>query len=602
MGFLGDCAKWCFGGLLLLALQACGKESNSSPSDGGGGLGSGGQVGSGGSGGLGGLGARGGSGGSGGELGARGGSGGEPNAGAGTSGGSVAGGSAAVGRGGSGAGGSSTQGGASEGGEPANEAGAAGQVTAGDPLPVEPNLTGLVPHSTRWLLIGRPSSGTSYVKDIALLDLADNQVHAANPDGTINVIGTLSPDGRTYFFSNGDGSAPSERIIRLEPDGFVPAHQLEDYVGVRGAYQVLSWSFDSRFAVVSRGAGTSSVEIVDMRLGTRLATENFSSIIGAFAPKGYYYYYSAANKAGFEPKYARLTQSGSTPRLSLPPDAKQMVFDPDGTQLFYALGVYPATDRLFMISLADGNARELHVIEAGEILNAYEALPVAGNSVVVSVSNEARTSGERRRVFLDGKPSVTLTDPARYASRFEHSRDNNLYALIYTSKEFDLIRVEPYARKPLSAAWIPATYPDNIGFIGGYAYLGSSDGLHLARFDDAGEVNDQILGSGKAARACASDFSYTPLHKLAFLQGDGEALVFVDLDESPPTIRASVQPSQAGFKLTCPVWGDNDTALAFTESDGTTSNTYVTRWIAASPESPVLAGTNLGKVYAVMYR
>jgi hypothetical protein len=115
----------------------------------------------------------------------------------------------------------------------------------------------------------------------------------------------------------------------------------------------------------------------------------------------------------------------------------------------------------------------------------------------------------------------------------------------------------------------PTSGWDNIGFIGPYAYLAGSDGLHLARFDDQGEVQDLVLGSGKVARACASDFSYTPQHKLAFVQGDGEALVFVDLDANPAAIRASVQPSQAGFKLSCPVWGDNDTALAFTESDGT---------------------------------
>lgn len=63
-----------------------------------------------------------------------------------------------------------------------------------------------------------------------------------------------------------------------------------------------------------------------------------------------------------------------------------------------------------------------------------------------------------------------------------------------------------------------------------------------------------------------------------------------------------MKPSAAGFKVFCPVWGDGDTALSFSESNGTTLNTYVTRWKTAAPEAPVLAGTNLGNVLAVMYR
>lgn len=601
MGFLRLCAKRSRGALVIgvLGLQACGTDRATQPSSVRGGA-----AGDVGSGGLAGSGASSGAaaqGGSRAELEAGHGASGQSAAGDSSGGEFDAGGSLAAGHAGFGASGSGQESGVNEGGGPSGGSGTGGNAAEGDPLPTEPNLTGLIHHSTRWLLIGKPSS--NYVRDIQLLDLSDQQVYDANPDKTLNIIGTLSPDGRTYFFSNGDGTAPSERIIRLEPDGFVPAHQLEDYVGVAGAYRVLSWSFDSRFAVVSRGAAPSSVEIVDMRLGKRLATETFSAIVGEFAPKGYFYYYSAANVAGFEPKYGRVAASGSSPRISLPADAKDMMFDPEGSQLFYALGTYPETDRLFMISLADGSQREISAIEDGELLNAYDSLPVAGDSVVVAIHDEAQTIGLRRRVFLDDhEPAVTLTDPARYATRYEHSRDNNLHAQMYTSKELDLIRVEPYARQPLSAAWVPSSMWDNIGFIGGYAYLGGSDGLHLARFNDVDEVEDVVLGAGRAAHACASDFGYTPLHKLAFVQGDGEALVFVDLDATPPAIRGSIQPSTAGYKLECPLWGDNDTALAFTESDGTNANTYVTRWLGVEPEAPALVGANLGRIYAVMYR
>lgn len=441
-----------------------------------------------------------------------------------------------------------TSGASGSGGASGSSGGTGGVITGagglladpeGDPVAVPPNLDGLVPHSSRWLLTYQsPTSGAA--GDFELLDLADHRLYPANPGGPQYIIGGPSPDARTFFFSDGDGSRPSARIIRLEPEGFVPAKQLEDYTGIAGAYRVLSWSFDSRFAVISRGAGQPAVEIVDMRLGKRLATESFSSIVGGFAPKGYAYYYDAALVDGYQPKYARITQAGSTPRVSLPVDAKDMVFDPSGTQLFYALGVYPASDELFVISLADGTSRKVPVTVDGEFLNAASALPVAGDSVVVNVEDSTRTKQTRRRVFLDGKqPSVTLSDPARFASGVANSADNNSHVLGYAKGiELDLMRVAPYARQPLSAGWVLNASWSNIGFIGAAAYLSGSDGLHWGTLDAAGQLSDTVLSApGKPARACANPYGYTPQHKLAYVQGDGEELVFLDLDVSPPAVR-----------------------------------------------------------------
>ena len=74
---------------------------------------------------------------------------------------------------------------------------------------------------------------------------------------------------------------------------------------------MLSWSYDSRFAVLSNGNGP-SVEVIDMRLGTRVATEKLSAIVGAFAPRGYSYFYSSALTPLYAPRYARVTENGST--------------------------------------------------------------------------------------------------------------------------------------------------------------------------------------------------------------------------------------------------------------------------------------------------
>lgn len=139
-------------------------------------------------------------------------------------------------------------------------------------------MTGLVPTSSQWVLYENPpTNGAVYSSDIELLDIASNEVHPANPGNLYDVLGELSPDGRSYFFSDIVRNV-NNRIIRLEPTGFVPAHPLEGFAAVGGGLRVLSWSNDSRFALLSSGAG--SVEVADMRLGTRVATENLTSIIG----------------------------------------------------------------------------------------------------------------------------------------------------------------------------------------------------------------------------------------------------------------------------------------------------------------------------------
>ncbi|HKO48240.1 MAG TPA: hypothetical protein VJV79_10980 [Polyangiaceae bacterium] len=80
---------------------------------------------------------------------------------------------------------------------------------------------------------------------------------------------------------------------------------------------------------------------------------------------------------------------------------------------------------------------------------------MAGDSIVVSVRNQALSTNVRRRAFLDGTtPSVNLTDPTLYAVRFVHSADNNSYVLKYSaSTQLELInRLGKTSRRHVSVA------------------------------------------------------------------------------------------------------------------------------------------------------
>ena len=484
-------------------------------------------------------------------------------------------------------------------------AGAGGGSTSGmgDPKPVEPNLTGLVPTSSQWLLFSNPTSGSSFTKDLQVLDIASNQLHPANPGGAYDVLGGLSPDGRTYFFSDGDGSRDSDRIIRLEPSGFVPAHVLEGYVGIPGAYRVLSWSHDSRFAVLSNGNGP-SVEVIDMRLGTRVATEKLSSIVGEFAPAGYSYFYTSALTPLYAPRYARVTERGSTAAVQLPPGAKGMAFDTTGTHLFYGVGTDQDGYKLHVLSLADGQASEIPVLEPGEIFDANRTFPTPGNSVVVELRKLSGDQRVLRRVFAtSGQPAVTVSNPSASTLYTYRSADGNLLLVNHYDKSLDLIRVEPYARHTIPGAFPFSLSGTIYGIIGKRGFYVLNGSVHLIDFDSAGAARDVALSPpGVTAVACANAFEYTPEQKFAFVQGDGEELTFVDLTPQPPAIVGSFKPSAAGYRVACPTWGDSDTALALSESSGTNSHQYVTRWKASAPEPPKLLPQPIGRVLAVMYR
>ena len=485
-------------------------------------------------------------------------------------------------------------------------AGSAGEPSdpMGDPKPVEPNLVGLVPTSSQWILYeSSPTNGAVYANDIELLDIANNQLHPANPGGAYDVIGGLSPDGRSYFFSDVDASRPSDRIIRLEPTGFVPAQVLEGFVGIAGAYRVLSWSHDSRFAVLSNGAG--SVEVADMRLGTRVATEKLSSIVGAFAPVGYSYYYSAALIPMYAPRYARVTQSGSTKPQQLPPDAKGMAFDASGTHLFYALGTDQDGYKLYSLSLADGQASEISILQAGERFDGNYIVPAPNDSVIVQLRVLATSQRLLRRAFTMGAtPPAAFSNPAVSEQYTYRSADANLVLVDYADNSLELIRSEPYARRVIAGTFPFSLEGKSYGILGNHAfYVAADNTVHVVDFSDAGDLRDVTVSpSGQAAVPCTDAFASTPQQKLAVVLGGGTETDFVDLTRTPPAVVGSFKPSGAGYHVGCPSWGDSDTALVLGEFNGPAFHQYITRWNAAAPETPVLLPQPVGHVLAAMYR
>ncbi|HWZ90535.1 MAG TPA: hypothetical protein VNW92_16845, partial [Polyangiaceae bacterium] len=331
---------------------------------------------------------------------------------------------------------------------------------------------------------------------------------------------------------------------------------------------------------------------------------SLSSIEGAFAPTGYAYFYYDAQTPMYSPRYARVTQSGSTPVALLPAGATTLTFDTSGTLLFYALGSYPAGYKLYVLSLADGQARELSIVQDGEVFDGFEIVPAPGNSVIVEIRKLADDQTFLRRVSLDANQAgTTITNPAVSAAYIFGSDDPNLLLVTNSDNSLDFIRLEPYARSTLPGTFEFSVDPNTYGIVGHHAYYLANDVLHLVQYDDAGALQDiAISAAGEKAVPCTGRFTYTPQQKLAFVQGDGAELVFVDLTTSPPAAVGSFSSSATGYKVGCPHWGDSDTALLFGETNGTNGNTYITRWNAAAPEQPKLITQAIGGVLAFMYR
>lgn len=484
--------------------------------------------------------------------------------------------------------------------------GSGGQPDAGpdDPKPVAPDSTGLIPTSSQWVLFTE-TTGSLFTSNLTLLDLASGTRHETNGGGPQLVLGSLSPDEQTFLFSSADGSSSdSERLLRLGESGFVPARSISGYDGIPGAFRFLSWSQDSRFVVASRGAAPSDgVEIIDTRLMTRVASEDLGSIEGAFSPVGYYYYYYDPQASAFAPKYARITQDGSTGPALLPAGATNMTFDPTGKRLFYAVGGRNQRS-LHFVDLPGGSSHDMGVPAAGETFDGV-FFSAPGNSIVTETIASAGTTRVLRRVFVDpGKPMVDLSNPAVSEAGFRASDDRGLVVTTYSDQSFDLVRLDPVARHALPGTYVSAGANESFGVVGDHAFFPGGGSLHLATIDGTGAlVEVAISDPSKTALACASSVTHEPSTKFVYLAGDGEELVFVDLNGSPPAIVGRFSRSSAALKLRCPKWGDGDRAVAIIEGGAAGSNLYLMRWIAAAPEQPVLAAQSVEqiKVYALMY-
>lgn len=490
------------------------------------------------------------------------------------------------------------------GGGPGGRAGGAGEATEGEITPVDPDLTGLVPTSGHWVLLKVPNaSGSSITSDVELLDLDSNQMHPANPGGPFDVIGDVSPDGRTYFFSDGDGLKVSSRVIRLSEKGFVPAQSFADYVTSPGAMRVLSWSFDSRFALVSNGSSPATIEVIDVALGKRMHSEPASGHTGAFAAQGYWYFYDASSLA--QPRIASLNATGSTEPQLLPPKADHVQFDAQPAWVFYTLGVYPEPTTLHVRALSTGEARDVPVAGSGEQLAGSTYFPAPDESVVALVRKSATESFLRRVYFGDNaKAPSTVSAVAANVDAWTRSSDgNDLIVSYYDEATFDLVRLNPPVRRALPGTRLTPTTIQTYGMAGKHAFYFSPDGLHVASLNDAGELDDTIV-STKATRSCAERYVYSPTSKLAFLEGDGEKLVFVDLSATPPAVVGSITPT-AGYQIACPTWADGDTSVATTEymSGKNPRNAWVMRWQKpGAPETPKLVASAVLSVEALRLR
>ena len=173
-------------------------------------------------------------------------------------------------------------------------AGSGGTNTASeDPQPHEPDLSGRVATSSRWVLLTE-RSGALAADQLILLDLDSAARHVTNPAGPVVAYTSWSPDGQALFVSDADADSDhSQALVRLGDSGYVPGAAIAGYSGVRGNFSAFSWSADSRFVLARRGGSLNDgIEIIDTATLLRASHADFAngdSVGGSFAPGGFYY-------------------------------------------------------------------------------------------------------------------------------------------------------------------------------------------------------------------------------------------------------------------------------------------------------------------------
>jgi hypothetical protein len=485
--------------------------------------------------------------------------------------------------------GAQTAGGKSATGGAPTQGGAQAQAGSGaepeEPLP-DPDLTGLVPISAKWLLY---SEGLG--QELKLLDLESQKEHAPNPDALPMEYGSLSPNGAVFTFSGPDELAANNlSIIRFAKAGFVPAKPVAGFDAEPGSFSAGVYDARSRFFVTTRFGATTGVEVVDSILGERVGFVEYDlSFNQLFAPKGPYFavYYSGgianAGRIASVTAEAGVGEPFDLPKMSLPPSFS---FSDDGKHVYFNTKADKVTTFNY-VDLPDPTPHQLAIAAEGETSDVVYPGPTAA-SVIAWV---ARASNRRGLVqaFFDGRSRLDISDLAKDAGYFgtEVSADHQLVNIDY-GDSFELVQLEPLLRFPLVGKTLyDGKTPDSTGMLGRYLYY-LRDGILRVATIDAGALVDAAVGeAGDETNICPMGGGALTT-RLAYHDAAFTKLTFVDLAARPPAVALRYAAS-AGATLTCPTWAADSTAFLINEKTATSRRAIVSNWSGAKPTTPVLA-------------
>jgi hypothetical protein len=477
-------------------------------------------------------------------------------------------------------------------------AGGAGTTAAGttsngggaalvDPAAAEPDLTGLVATSAKWLLTSQ-SSSVVVSSALDFVDLESGMSYPANPANLPVAYGSWSPDQKWFLFSGANADSDKNlTIVRLSKNGFVPGKLIDGFEGTRGGLSFPKCDESSRFCALARGGSmTSGVEVIDTVLGKRLGHFDFPpSFSQVFAPKGLYFAYAHGDPS--EVGLARVVEGGISAPTILSAGSYMPIFSSDGQQAYFGK-LESGVLRQFVLDLPSTTPKELVVVATGETQSGAGSPGPSAGSVLAYVK---RSDADLAFVqaFADGRPRVVLSDPAKKV-RFEFGNaDQSLLAIDYETS-LDIVRVEPYARLPLPGKTeMDAAQYWTTGVVGNHVYHRADGQLFIASIDAAGALSDvAVSDAGEDVSVCTFYLSHQPTTKLAYRTALGNALVVVDLTASPPVVSARLTSSSADAKFYCPDFSVDEASMVATETSTAGSKTYGVKWSGNTASQPEL--------------
>lgn len=479
------------------------------------------------------------------------------------------------------------------------QAGSAGEPEA--PLP-DPDLTGLVPTSAKWLLYSEALG-----QDLKLLDLDSQQEHAPNPDALPMEYGSLSPNGAVFTFSGPDEVAKNNlAILRFADAGFVPAKPVAGFDAEPGSFSAGAYDARSRFFLTTRFGATTGVEVVDSILGERVGFVEYGlSFNLVFAPKGPFFavHYSGgsanAGRIASVTAEAGLSEPFDLPKMSRPPS---FAFSNDGQHVYFNTEADDVTTSNY-VDLPDPTAHPLVIAAAGETSETVYPGPTAASVVAWVVRAPSRRG--LVQVFFDGRPRLDISDPAKNAglSGTQVSADHQLVNIDY-GEAFELVQLEPLLRFPLVGKTLyDGKSPASTGMLGRYLYYLRDGILRVATVDAGALVDAAVSEAGDETQICPIAGG-VPTARFAYHDAAFKKLTLVDLAARPPAVALRYAASSADATLTCPMWAADGKAFLIHEKTATSSRALVSNWSGKTPTTPVLAkesGTSL-LTWAFSYR